>query len=366
MKKFVCLTASAVAITAGIASGQVVLNEIMRTSVSAATGPGNAWFIGRNLSSVAWDGTDLYVGGQSFDASGSAISKVTPQMGTTSGLFQLSGNFGFQATTATRGVQDLDVRNGVLAVATDFGANNAQGVRQFTTGGAGLGNSSFANRSNGIAFDPNDGRPISMGIGSGRYWKFNADTTTYNDGIRTWDSATGPLVGAVPAPLSGTTFRDIDTDTTGNLFIRLQNGIVRANRNGGGTYDALSLLKTSGIDNVNGQNLEYIPTTDLYSPFLIFGDRVSQANGQSFTNVIKAIDPTTGAAISLSFNFLQGGEFGNALTGNGYYDFSYDAGTQTLAVSDFANNTVYIFAVPAPSAAALLGLGALVVGRRRR
>lgn len=367
MNKCLMIAAASVAALAGMASGQVVLNEILRTNVSAATGVGNTWFIGRNLSSVAWDGTDLYVGGQSFDTSGSAIAKVTPQVGTTNGLYQLSGSFGFQSTAGTRGVQDLDVRNGVLGVATDFGTNNVQGVRQFTTGGVAAGNSSFVNRGNGVSFDPTDGRLTALSIAQGRYFKFNGDTTSYNDGTRTWDSTTGPLVGAAPAPLSGNTYRDIDHDSTGNiLFARIQNGIVRANRNVGGTYDALTLLKSSGVDNVNGQNLEYVPTSALYAPFLIYSDRLSTATGQSFTNVVKAIDPTTGAAISLTFNFIQDAGFGNPLSSNGYYDFSYDAATQTLAVSDFTNNTVHIFAVPAPSALALLGLGGLVAGRRRR
>ena len=40
--------------------------------------------------------------------------------------------------------------------------------------------------------------------------------------------------------------------------------------------------------------------------------------------------------------------------------------SQTLAVSDATQNTVYIFAVPSPAGAALLGLGGLMVARRRR
>ena len=55
-----------------------------------------------------------------------------------------------------------------------------------------------------------------------------------------------------------------------------------------------------------------------------------------------------------------------APTGNGAYDFSFDAATQTLAISDFANRQVHIFAVPAPGAAVLLGLAGLAAARRRR
>jgi hypothetical protein len=56
-----------------------------------------------------------------------------------------------------------------------------------------------------------------------------------------------------------------------------------------------------------------------------------------------------------------------AQTGAGWYDFSWDRASGTLAVSDFSGGFVYIFSVvPAPSSAVLLGLGGLVAARRRR
>lgn len=354
-------TTIGILVMAGLAatgSGQLQLTEVFRTSVAAAAGEGNAWFIGRNLSSVAWDGTNLYVGGQSFNTAGSAIAKVTPQAGTTAGLFQLAGNFGFQATAATRGIQDLAISpTGLLAVATDNGANAAFGYRLFDANGNFVTNSAFNVRGNGVDFDPINGVAAGVVLGSGRLHGFNNDGSVFNPGTGNWDSATGPLVFS-----TSSTNRDSEFDSDGNLYYRQQNSIHRISRTGAGTFGAPTLLKASGVDNVNGQNLEVIE--GFGSDVIIFGNRLSTAAGQSFTNVIQAID-SSGVAVTLQFNFsaLLGGA---PATGAGYYDFSYHAASQTLAVADFTNNTVHIFRVPAPASAALLGLGGFAAMRRRR
>ena len=92
---------------------------------------------------------------------------------------------------------------------------------------------------------------------------------------------------------------------------------------------------------------------------LVFNDRPTSQSA-SFTSAIKAID-TNGVAQSINFNGF------NITSSTSAFDFSYDAVSRTLAVSDFSNSNVYIFSVvPAPSALALMGLGGLVAGRRRR
>lgn len=349
-------TCIAMALLAGAASGasaQLQLTEIMRADISAAAGEGNQWFIGRNLAAVAWDGSSLYVGGQSFNTAGSGIARVTPQVGTTSALFELGGSFGFQATAATRGIQDLAISaDGRLAVATDNGAGAAFGYRLFDTSGNLIINSNFNVRGNGVDFDPINGVAAGTVLGSGRLHGFNNDGTTFSN----WDAATGPLLFTVSS-----TNRDSEFDSDGNLYYRQQNAIHRVDRTGGTTFAAPTELKASLSTNINGQNLDVIE--GFGGDIVIYNERISGSNGQAFGSIIQAID-ASGNAVALSFDFIDA--FGDALTGNGYYDFSYDAASQTLAVADFANNQVYIFAVPAPGPAALLGVAGLAVVRRRR
>lgn len=73
----------------------------------------------------------------------------------------------------------------------------------------------------------------------------------------------------------------------------------------------------------------------------------------------------SGAAIHITFQFS--GDFAAPSTGAGYYDMSSDASSQTLAVSDFANNTFYVFRViPTPGTGVFVGgLGQLALRRRR-
>ena len=337
--------------------------ETMRTNVSAATGPTNPWFFGKNVASVAWDGTDFYVGGQSFDASGSAIAKVRPQVGTTSGSYLLSGAFGFQATSSTRGVQDLAIRasDGALGVATDFGANNNAGIRLFNSTGGAMGTSAFGNRANGVHFDPTDGRLTALSLGHGRVLKVNDDGSTYNDGVKNWDTAAGPVIF-----LTSSTHRDLTMDSGGNLFFRAQTAIHTTTLNPDGLgYAPVTVQVPSVANNVNGQNIEQINGGgSLFADFNLYSVRATTGAGQSWTSIIKGIS-NGGVAVNVEWDFLDA--FGDAPTGSGYYDFSYDAATRTVAVSDFANNNVHIFSVvPAPSALALMGLGGLVAGRRRR
>jgi len=341
------------------ATAQLQLQEIMRTSITPATGEGNNWFIGRNLTAVAWDGNDLYVGGSSFNDAGSAIAKVTPQVGTTSGLFQLSGNFGFQATGATRGIFGLDVGNGVLAVGTDFGAGNANGIRMFNTSGAALGNSTFDNRANGVAYDARDNRFYAHSIGSGRMIKVNTDGTTYNDGVRDWNTATGPIFFA-----GSTEHRGLDHDGDGTIFYRAANNVRKVTEAGDGQMLSANNTELVAANNpfIAGQNLAYIGSD--FGNFVIYNDRAVTGTGQAFLDVMKAID-VNGNAMSIDFDFINA--FGNPVDGNGFYDFSYHAASQTLAIADFLQNQVYIFqVVPTPSTIGALALGGLVASRRRR
>jgi LPXTG-motif cell wall-anchored protein len=194
---------------------------------------------------------------------------------------------------------------------------------------------------------------------------------------------------ATITPASGSTWRDMAFDpATGNLYLRNQYGVVATNRTGPNA-DINPLNSTAGqsgyiyinsgtlASNNVGVTIGYMNTiasstfnafTNGYSgDLLVFNDRGSTANGQSWTNVIKFAS-TSGSAVTPNWTFLSA-----PATGNGAYDYEWDAATQTLAVVDYANRNVSIFstAVPEPSTLTVAGLctaglTGLMLRRRRR
>ena len=146
--------------------------------------------------------------------------------------------------------------------------------------------------------------------------------------------------------------------------------MVRVNRNSDGTYAPGTMIRSVlGLNtsyNSIANNVQFL-NTNAYGDLGIFNDRRSTAAGQEFG--VNTVINTNGALQNVQFLGTDGvSPFVAAGTtfGAANYDFSWDAASQTLAVSDATQNTVYIFAVPSPAGAALLGLGGLMVARRRR
>ena len=115
-------------------------------------------------------------------------------------------------------------------------------------------------------------------------------------------------------------------------------------------------------DFVNLQNIAYMEGA-LGGDLVIYNDRSATSSGQSFTSVVKLIQPD-GTSEALSLNLLA-----PIADGNGAYDFSWSNSADTLALLDFNNRNVHIFSVvPEPTSALMMlvaGLG-LVARRVRR
>ena len=352
---------------AAASQAQVSLTLLKTISTASTSNVANAEFVGNRVSAIAWNGTDLYVAG--YNNTGAAANTGIAKYSNALGAGAWNAAFGQISTSVNRGFSGLAISGNNLAAAWDNGAGNAAAIRSYdaTTGAknwfigdAGAANDSTRRGSGGVAFEPgfggsspSNGSVATAYFGSGRRVAYNGGT-----GAAVYTTATGMIINTNPA---STTWRDIAFDGNGDVYLREGNRLVKAVRTGENSAAAPAtaiggLAVNAAIDN---QNLAIGLDAVSNQKFIVLNDRTATGAGQAFASVIKFFD-VNGTALSVNWNGFA------ALAGNGAYDFAYDAGSKTLAISDFANQNVYIFAVPTPGAAALLGLGGLVAARRRR
>jgi hypothetical protein len=342
----------ATTVLAGSAAAQVNLYEVRRIDLSVSFVTGTAY--GTNVSAVAWNGADAWVAG--YNNSGNTGSVGLAKVSNVWGAASLGSAFGVAAGTVNgRGYSGIDILGNSLASAYDNGSATANGIQSWNTGTESANWSKNARGGSGVAFDPGFGS-VDSGVawttfGSGRRALQNAAS-----GADIYTTANGMIINAG----AGTFWRDMDfDDNTGDLYARRSNGLYKTTRTGGNSGTVSTLIAfNSAADAINGHNLAFMSDT-VNGDLVIFNDRTSGGSGQGFTNIIKIVD-SNGVAQTINWSFL-----GATLAGNGYYSFSFDAASQTLAVADFFNDTIHIFAVPAPSSLALLGLAGLAARRRR-
>ena len=343
-----------VATLAGAAHAQIVMQEVSRIDLFELNNDQSATFIGTNVSAVAWNGSDLFLAGYNgAAASGTGVARYSG--GSFSVMQFISG------TPGARGFSGLDIVGNRLAAAYDDGAADAQGLQVFNTDDNSVLWSKSIRGGSGVAFDPGFG-----GEGSGVAW------TTFGQGRRfLQNTETGadifggsaPENGMIITPdFEGSFWRDMDFAANGNMVARRSNDVTFLNRTGPNAGAASLLVENNeNAPFIAGQNVAYVDNS-AFGDFVIWNDRTSNDLGQSAANVLRVTD-LNGDQLTLSLNLLGGGTLAD---GNGYYDFSWDAASGTLAVLDFANRNVHIFQVPAPTSAALLGLAGLAATRRRR
>lgn len=333
---------------------------------------------GNQIGSVAWDGSTAYVGTYAFggrDASGAGFGGPT---GITAADNALTGptfrTFG-ERTTADQqgGYMGLAIKDGLLASSWatkgfSGGTVTDDAISVWNAGSGALitnGNSAAnANGWAGPAFDPVNGGVAFASFGSGRFRQISTDGTT-----NIWDNASGPFNfdGAW-----GTAYRDIDTDSAGNIYAREGAQVVKFTRNAPNGFEIMDGRPGSIIngetnadlgDNVQGNNLTVIEDFGIAlwnNRFDFFGNVFTPDQWENQLVVGSALDGSGPVTI----DFAGDPSF---FVNNGWLDFSYDSATKTLAVSEWSSNRVYIYAVtPAPAAAAAFGFGGVLAARRRR
>ncbi|MEM8713331.1 MAG: hypothetical protein AAGG01_20485, partial [Planctomycetota bacterium] len=318
--------------TSAAAAMQLTFTPLATVDLSVTANPANPEFVGSSTSSVAWDGTDLYVGGYNGGMDqDTAIVKVTDALGAAS----IGTAFGNVAITPNqRGYVGLDIGPAGLAAAHDFGVTSPEGIQLFDTTTLTRVWAKTARGSSGVGFDPGvpgggaSGRGVGYPLfGSGR--RILQDSAT---GADIWTTANGMLFDIT----QGTLWRDIDfDDASGDVYLRQANNLVRMQRTGeNATGTATYLFDPVDRPFNNGMNVAFIDLP--FQDFVIFNDRDDAGPDQPGLDVINVVTPT-GDAVSVDWS---GFVFPD---GNAYYDFSWDAGSQTLAILDFDNRQAYIF-----------------------
>ena len=326
------LVAAIGAFCAPAALAQLTLTELTVVDLDSTANALNPEFIGSNPSAVAWDGTDLYVAGfnNSNAAQNVGIVRVTDALGAQT----LGAAFGALNTPSFRGYSGLDVAGGSVFAAYDPGGVDPNGIASYSPLGA-QNWAKSARGGSGVGVDPG----FNSGVGGqGVGW------TTFGSGRRALqNSANGADIfttanGMIILAGSGTFWRDMEfDDATGDVWLRKSNKIIRATRNGDNSIaSATVVVDAPNADFVAQQNIAFaaLPADDV----LFYNDRSNTGAGQDFFTIVKAAR-ADGSALSIDW-----GAFAPA-GGNGAYDFSWDAGSGTLALLDFQNRNCHIFSV---------------------
>ncbi|MEM7310791.1 MAG: hypothetical protein AAF682_29240 [Planctomycetota bacterium] len=322
------------ALLAGGAAAQFSLTEIALIDLDSTANALNPEYIGSNPSAVAWDGTDLFVAGYNNQGTTDFAGIVKVSGALSSPTFGVA--FGVLSTPSLRGYSGLDVSGGVLAAAYDPGSSDPNGITAWDLNGGQLW-ARDARGGSGTGFDPGfPGGTPALGAGVG--W------TTFGSGRRALqDTASGADIyttsdGMVILSSEGTFWRDMDyDDATGDVWLREGNNVIHAVRSGDNAVSTINVtVDVNDQDFINGQNLAFIDFG--LNDWIIYNDRDATAPGQDFFAVNKAIRPD-GSPVTLSF-------FGTSPpVSAAYYDYSWDPASQTLAVLDFSNRNVHIYAV---------------------
>lgn len=328
-----------------------------RASVDlASTGVVGADGIGTNAISVAWDGTNAYLGGwnagtefrdNSVVRLNSVLTSPTvgPRLNTI--IFQGTGT----------GFSHLDYKAGV-GLATAY-TNNSTIMLSVYAAGTTTANftRSIAPGASvppaGLAFDaPSRSNGLGYLYQSSAFVR-NIDATTGTD-------ATSLNSGAAAV------FRDIDYDASGNLFARVNNNVVRVTRASSTAFSAGPATIADLTDkNVIAENIAVIEGFAGGPLFAIYNDRSSTSTSQTLASVVRGVR-ADGTAEALSFLNADGTAPVDFAQAGGIYDFAYDAPSQTLALLDFSANRLYVFTAPEPATIAAVAAAAAMGLRRHR
>jgi hypothetical protein len=336
-----------------IAGADVTFNLISQIDLTITQDPLGGSYIGSNPSTVAWDGTDLYVAGWN-NGRGDGDTNAIVRVADAATSPDIQSPFGAYATPNFRGYLSVDVRDGQLVAAYEVGGNDPNGLSIWDVAPVTVTDQIWAyeTRPVGATWDAgaNGGDAVAWAqFGSGRL-----RVSDSADGTVLYDGTNGPIVFAG----GGTLWRGQDVDVNGDIYMRENNRVIAADRVNDNTTENIRVLVEPTAAGQAGQFINALNTS--FGDYVMYNDR--DGTSTTFGDAINLID-TDGNVINTTWNGIDT----TFATSTGWFDFDYDAASGTLAVLDFSNRQVWIFdVVPAPGAMTLLGLFGLAAARRRR
>lgn len=374
-----------IVLSLGLAASAAQLPLIHTASIDLGSYFNSTSGYGDNPLSIAFDGTNAYVGGLKNSTASPAtvgVVKIENVLGGAPLFTPLPGTL-IANVANTRGIDALGFERGAgaLLLAHDSGTGATGLINRYNPDGTLVwsivgpqGNS----RPFALAIDPvgdNGGPGVAFLVqGSGR-----RRLLSLANGATIYDGTNGGIINT--SPDSGSTWRALAFDSDGNIIIQNQGAVgygARVNVNQwqtlGGTPNLTTRALLKGTTaNVVGQGVAILE--DLGSDLLAVSGRTMTTFTDSLGNVqnvdsrhvhLRNLDGTIGGLTQLE---LLGDENGIGAPWTADIKnlaFGLDAaGTPTLLVASFVERRLDVYQVPEPSALALLAIGGLALLRRR-
>jgi len=349
---------------------------------------------GDNPLSMAFDGTNAYVGGFNVTGTMAGVVKVENVVG--GGVLAKTPLSATQFTSPiSRGIDALAYQGGSLFMAHDSGSAASSFISRRQASDGALTwqvNSPQASRPFAMAVDPvgNAGNPgvAFLVQGSGRRRLLSLDT-----GATVFDGSNGGIINSTPTAF-GTAWRAIAFDSSGNIAISEDSGYQYGNRVGANQWQALngtlnattSSVAKNVAANLVGQGiaiLEGLGPSE--NSLLAFSGRnmTSLTDSQGGMTAVSDgnvhIRNLNGSVTDLTQIVLTGAEPINGVAQPAWTDVDANSDTRNLAVGidgdgrtvllvvDFLSRRLDVYiAVPEPSSVLLLAASTLLVGGFRR